>query len=445
MTIILGTDLSSSAERASVVAARLARAKKERLCLLMATPPWAGAGLQNPDDLLRTATATLERAAVGLRDFDANVTVRAELDKPEDALLRGIESEGAELLVVGATGAGEGPARRVGTRADRVAQLARVPTMVVRTERPFVEWLEKKRALRVIVALDFDAPSDAAWAWACDLARLGPIELIGLHAYWPGDELHRLGLEGVRSYLDPDPEVEKHLLAELLARFPHSAPQTTFGTRLTLGRMSDSIVLAAHEMRPDLIVVGTHRKSAVKRFWDGSVARAVLHESDASVVCVPAKRAAVAQLPRVDSILAATDFSPEGDAAVREAMALAGPGTTLHLTHVLVHLPRNPVAARDILVPSPENERERLEAARRLRDLANDIPLSHGVSVRVDVVESDDAAKAICQAADRLGAKLVCVGPSRRARVAEAVLGSVSTRVMRDCRVPVLVGRAPKL
>jgi nucleotide-binding universal stress UspA family protein len=61
------------------------------------------------------------------------------------------------------------------------------------------------------------------------------------------------------------------------------------------------------------------------------------------------------------------------------------------------------------------------------------------VSVRIEVVESADAARAICQTAERVGAKVVCLGSSGLPRVADAVLGSVSSRVVHECAVPLLL------
>jgi len=59
------------------------------------------------------------------------------------------------------------------------------------------------------------------------------------------------------------------------------------------------------------------------------------------------------------------------------------------------------------------------------------------------VVESDDAGRAICQAAERLGTAAICLGTHGRSGLSKAVLGSVAESVLHMTRRPLLLARAP--
>ena len=65
-------------------------------------------------------------------------------------------------------------------------------------------------------------------------------------------------------------------------------------------------------------------------------------------------------------------------------------------------------------------------------------------STQVHVVEAEDPATAICQAAERLDADLLCLGTRGRGGVARAVLGSVAKAVVDGTRRPVLLAPAKK-
>jgi len=56
-------------------------------------------------------------------------------------------------------------------------------------------------------------------------------------------------------------------------------------------------------------------------------------------------------------------------------------------------------------------------------------------------VDHANPATAICQAAERFGASLICMSSRGRSRVAKALLGSVAQAVMTGSRRPVLILR----
>jgi nucleotide-binding universal stress UspA family protein len=59
------------------------------------------------------------------------------------------------------------------------------------------------------------------------------------------------------------------------------------------------------------------------------------------------------------------------------------------------------------------------------------------------VLESGDPALAICQAAERLDARVICIGTHGRTGLAKVVLGSVAQAVLGGTGRPVLLARRP--
>jgi nucleotide-binding universal stress UspA family protein len=87
------------------------------------------------------------------------------------------------------------------------------------------------------------------------------------------------------------------------------------------------------------------------------------------------------------------------------------------------------------VLPEPPGERDVVLS--RLRAL---VPPEDAASMQwtVEGVSGDDVAQAICQATEREGVDLVCVGAAEEARRPGA-LGPVTRRLVERCRRPVMV------
>jgi nucleotide-binding universal stress UspA family protein len=166
------------------------------------------------------------------------------------------------------------------------------------------------------------------------------------------------------------------------------------------------------------------------------------------VACVPTPAARVRELktPRLGTVLCATDFSELGNAALPLAYAAASNGGTVHLVHV-VKRSRDTLDAYDVFEPqSSEGLAEAAKAAEaKLTALVPTDGSGKSVSTRVHVLEAKRPALAICQAAERLGADLICVGTHGRTGLAKAALGSVAAGILAHTRRPVLIARSPKI
>jgi hypothetical protein len=66
----------------------------------------------------------------------------------------------------------------LGSVSEEISEAAPVPTLTVRSAKPFEAWARGERALRVFVAADFSPSSEAALHWVSKLREIGPLVFI---------------------------------------------------------------------------------------------------------------------------------------------------------------------------------------------------------------------------------------------------------------------------
>jgi len=427
MTIVCGTDFSEPAARAGKVAALLAARRHAELALVHVLRPDDAEDGPAKDAAIRKAAARLRAEAGELGSLGQHVLPDVVTGLPDEVLPALAEGRKAELLVIGALGRRPPSRWRLGTTAERTAQLSSVPTLVVRDARPFEAWYRGERSLRVVVAADFSRRSDAALAWVASLRGLGPMDVTVLHVYSPGLERERLGLSVPASLGGPNPELEEVILRQLSHRVwgPGGPGELTLEVRAGSGRPADHLVQEAEAMRADLIVVGTHRREGVERIRHGSVSQGVLHGASISVAVVPGP-APEAEV-RIRRLLAGVDFSPASERAVRLAFSMAGPGSTVWLVHVR----RRGEHADD---------HQLLRA--RLRQMVPARAEKSGVTVDVQVVDSSEPAEALRQCAEQADADVICLGTRGLSGLTGTLMGSVSQALVASSSRPVLLVKA---
>jgi nucleotide-binding universal stress UspA family protein len=446
MTILCGTDFTVASAAAVKVAAQLAAKLRQPLHLVHSVDLGPEELYGSPKSaLVSLAEVHLRQQAERLQRAGVHVEVHIKAGAPDEALRALAEELSAKLIVIGALGQRHADSWQLGSHADRTAQRSHVPVLVVRDSSPFEAWAAGTKPLRIVLGVDASLSSDVAGRWINDLARFGPCEVVLAHLYWPPGEFHRLGLGGLRNWVDPDEEIMKTLQQEYSERFAalFAAENVTCRIEPHLGRLGDGLASLASEEQADLIVVGCHNRGALARLWEGSVSQRVLRCARASVACVPADLHTIQATPAIRRVLVATDFSSIGNAAVPLAYSILGTGGTIHLVHVLktAHDPADPY---DILVPKVGANAERVVAARdELTKLIPKDGAGVGASTSIHVLEASDPEKAICQAAERLGADVICLGTHGRSGVSRALLGSVAQAVLTGTRRPVLLARAP--
>jgi nucleotide-binding universal stress UspA family protein len=442
--IVCGTDFSENARRASVVAAALAGRIKEPLHLVHAIDvPVTGA---SRDKLLKVLMASrrqdLKKEAHELRTAGVEVKEVIASGPPDEVLVDFVRNRRPRLLVVSSVGLRRPERWVLGSVSERAAERAMVPTLVVRNADPLLAWARGERALKVFVCFNCTQTSDSALRWVKNLREIGPCEVVIGHVNWPPEDWARLGARGPIWTEGNPPEVTAALERDLHSRAEDLLGNLPFRLRIepNWGRPDLRLSELAREEQCDLIVVGSHQFRGFERLWHGSISRGLLHQAGISVAVVPLATGGDRELmmtPPVRRVLATTDFSGLGDAAIPHAYSILRAGGTVHLLHVA-----GPPASRQRPTRHSAPEPKDIEAcAARLRKLIPAEAITHGIVTQVEVVQSHDVADGICHAAERHGVDVICLSTHGRSGFSKALLGSVAQRVMSRTRRPVLVIR----
>jgi nucleotide-binding universal stress UspA family protein len=144
----------------------------------------------------------------------------------------------------------------------------------------------------------------------------------------------------------------------------------------------------------------------------------------------------MAMVPKFETILMPTDFSPPSDHALEYGVALARQaGATIHLVHVVAH-PIEIAAWPETYYAEYAGLRQQLHEDAE-RQLAARVKSIAGVKVITGVLDGSPA-RAIVAAARDSRCQLIVMGTHGRGGFSHLVLGSVAERVVRTAPCPVL-------
>ncbi len=136
-------------------------------------------------------------------------------------------------------------------------------------------------------------------------------------------------------------------------------------------------------------------------------------------------------------ILAATDFSPEGNNAVWRADAMARQsGARMGIVHVVDPAGYQPL--RDWMMPCYPLDQKEARGLAQARQLAIDVANGHGLTPSVHVPVGDVSEEVVCAAAQ---ADLLVLGRPHRRRLRDLLTVRTADRILRASRRPVLVVR----
>lgn len=211
---------------------------------------------------------------------------------------------------------------------------------------------------------------------------------------------------------------------------------------LQAGREGVSSTIRSHaeSLSTDLIVMSTHGRTGVERFWLGSVADALARGTRVPVFLVRsvAEGASRHRMSQVRRVLVPLDTSPVGEQILGPVLQLAPVldwrVSLLHVvpTRVLFGARSYPVLAGDIVQRHRRATEYLRGVAARFRE--RDVP------VDLQVVEREDPSRAIVEEAHREAADLVAMASHGRGGLTRAILGSVTDGVISRSSLPLLVG-----
>lgn len=277
---------------------------------------------------------------------------------------------------------------------------------------------------RILVATDFSARSDRALRRATLLAKQAGAALSIIHVV-DDDQPARI--------VDAESKVARQLLAELSATVT-DVDGVACEADVILGDPFDGIVRAAADRATDLVVIGPHRRQALRDIFAGTTAERTIRAAPCPVL--------MANAPPVGGyrkILLTTDLSEASRAVMNGFIALgiadAGNMSVLHvfdslaLSHGLSRVMPKDQQAHYI-------EEERDNATRALDLFLTGIPVEP--AARLVRFEATPPANEILTAAKETGADLIIVGTQTETGAARLFLGSVAAEVLRMAEQDVL-------
>ena len=286
----------------------------------------------------------------------------------------------------------------------------------------------------ILVPLDGSPLAEQALPWALCIARRagGKLDLVcghGLHAlkepaacWGPFDPACEAdSRQQDRLYLDA---------TALWLSAVSPVPMTTALVRAIPSMDAESILKRVRESGPDLIVMATHGRGAVGRFFLGSTADDLIRQSGAPVLVLHAREPAPSLLPEplVESVLIPLD----GSALAEQALPLAADLARLLEAQCVLLRVVEPLAEG---TTAPE-----LEARAYLERLARSLR-QQGLQVQTRVVAARHAVEIILEEAETFRSGVIALATHGRSGIGRLLVGSVADRVIRGASCPVLVYR----
>ncbi|MEU7004628.1 universal stress protein [Nonomuraea sp. NPDC046570] len=230
------------------------------------------------DLLLKGASRVLEAAEATARARQPTVEVSTRLIEgvPAAVLQEQGQGQGVSELVIGNRGLGGFAGAVLGSVTMQVAGQAHCPVVVVRAE-------PQGRQGEIVVGVDDSDACDPALGYAFEQARLRGAMLRAIYAWQL--PVHAFAPE-ISYDLDEVRAAGREIVTRRLAEWRAKHPEVTLIEDVQNAHPVNALTSAAC----DLIVVGSHGRSAIGSLFLGSVSRGVLHHARGTVAVVRSQK-----------------------------------------------------------------------------------------------------------------------------------------------------------
>lgn len=281
MQIVAATDFSTRSNRAVRQAGLLAQPAGAQLHVVHVVDD------DQPDDLVRMEKREAERVLAeqlaSMPELQGmQVHPKVVTGDPFDGILRAATEAGADLIVMGSHRKQLLLDIFVGTTIERVIRKGAFPVLMVNNEA-------QRRYENVVIPVDLSDASAHALRIAQSTGIVTGERATLLYAFvalargkmfMAGYDKHRID-----SYIAS----ERRLAGEELAAYlsANNLDSHQWRLRLEEGTPMEIISRAVSDMRPDLLVMGTHGRSAVVKALIGSVTEEALRSLSIDILAVP--------------------------------------------------------------------------------------------------------------------------------------------------------------
>ena len=215
-------------------------------------------------------------------------------------------------------------------------------------------------------------------------------------------------------------------------------------TEVRYGEPADEIIQAVEQHGVDLVVLGSHGTSGIRRFLLGSVSGKVLEYAPCSVLivkasdgheAVPVAASAAQDAEASWRILLAYDISGSSSNALAVCASLPL-GNRAEVTVASV-MPLVTAFRQDIRQHMNAIWQHKKQAVRAALDDAVEVLRRSTPHVRAELREGSDVAGEILDLAEKSGADLIVIGCKGEGAIRRFLLGSITSRIARHARCSV--------
>ncbi|MFE5797847.1 universal stress protein [Streptomyces sp. NPDC056503] len=262
--VVVGVDGSSTSLTAAEAAAAAAARRGAALRVVHAEVP-IKPRYQVPEPGSRTL---VDKAAAHALGMAPEVMVTRAVVTGDVVHVLELESQAADLIVVGSRGMGGIAGLLLGSTPVSLASRSRCPVMTVREERRASAGIEP-----VVLGVDGSPDSDAAVDVAFVEAALRRADLVAVHAWQPD-----------KSSPGPASEAAEQLLAQAIAGRANAHPEVAVSCKLVSGKAREVLLEASSTAQ--LLIVGARGRSGIAGLLLGSVSQFVMTHAHCPVVTV---------------------------------------------------------------------------------------------------------------------------------------------------------------
>jgi nucleotide-binding universal stress UspA family protein len=291
----------------------------------------------------------------------------------------------------------------------------------------------------ILAPLDGSLPSEQSLPYAVALTRRSGAALQLVYVHTPlllGEGTMYLGTPDVQLW-----EEERKYLSGVAQRLKKAGVENV-STHILEGPVAETLQEYALGNSSDLVVLTTHGRGPVSRFWLGSVADQLVHRLPMPLLLIHTREeeSASTSEPAIRKVLLTLDGTPMAEQILPTAGGLAkvmGASFTLlrvvppAVSHSASNKREADAALADKLRAEAQGYLTRIAAS--LRD--------QGIAAQTRIVTHSHPALAILEEATRGKYDLIALETHGRVGLPRLFLGSIADKVVRGATVPVLVHR----
>jgi nucleotide-binding universal stress UspA family protein len=285
---------------------------------------------------------------------------------------------------------------------------------------------------KILCPVDFFPASDSAVSYAVGLAANYEAKIHLLHvitSVLPGTYEYALDMAGIVSRAAESAAEE---MKKLVARTNESGAIAESEVRV--GDVYDEIKRSIEVVKPELIVMGTHGRRGVERWFIGSTTEKLLRHSPVPILTISATGERPLSSPQFRRILVTTDFSAGTAEALAYAFSLAQENQSqVTLLHVAYRIINNVVVdlSGSYREPSVKEVTKQLDdlvptEARNWCDIVTLVEAGIPYRIILDMIEDEKV-------------DLVVMNIHGKGMLDRALLGSTAERVVRAAKCPVML------